>query len=132
MNILIPFVHEDTAHKLGEYLRTYSSLYTTTNTSAADLNTLAQLAIGFLSDSGLLPAPDTTKVPMVMTWDWKEETDLAQLSQMVRAVSGDRAYIYDVITDSDQRACVVSPRKLSETEVWTTYQNYLRSNEDDG
>ena len=130
MNILIPFVHEDTAHKLGEYFRKYSSLYTAANVSAADLNTLAQLAIGFLSDSGLLVVPDATKLPMVMTWDWKEDTDLNQLDQMVRAVSGDRAYIYDVITDSDQRACVVSPRKLTDEEVLAVYRERFAEEEE--
>lgn len=129
MNILIPFVHEDTAHKLGEYFRKYSSLYTTSHVSAADLNTLAQLATSFLSDSGLLSAPDATKMPMVMTWDWKEETDLNQLGQMVRAVSGDRAYIYDIITDSDQRACVVSPRKLTDAEAIAIYQERFAEEE---
>ncbi len=58
--------------------------------------------------------------PEVLTWDWKEQLDMADLASALRRL-GSRIRVYEVDTGSDQFAFVLSNDDLTEeqvAEVW--------------
>lgn len=58
--------------------------------------------------------------PEVLTWDWKEQLDMADLASALRRL-GSRVRVYEVDTGSDQFAFVLSNDDLTEeqvAEVW--------------
>lgn len=58
--------------------------------------------------------------PEVLTWDWKEQLDMADLASALRRL-GSRIRVYEVDTGSDQFAFVLSTEDLTEeqvAEVW--------------
>ena len=58
----------------------------------------------------------------VLTWAWKSQPDLQELTQMIREVTGASFYLTDADTGSDQFAVVVTREPVTEAEANAVYQ----------
>jgi hypothetical protein len=58
----------------------------------------------------------------VLTWDWRQQPDLARLARILLEVSGGTVHLAEVDTGSDEYAIVLSGRFLSEAEVDAAYR----------
>lgn len=61
----------------------------------------------------------------VLTWDWREQTDLDRLARALTTVSGGSVHLRQVDTGSDQYAIVLSSSALSEHEAQAAYHEDL-------
>ncbi len=58
----------------------------------------------------------------VMSWDWKEHIDLDQLGCIIHDLSGGDINLYEVDTDSDQEAIVISRGEMTPEQVVEAYR----------
>jgi hypothetical protein len=58
----------------------------------------------------------------IMSWDWREQPDLAELDRLVCDVSDGRVRIVPVITGSDQYAIAVSRGLILQSEADRAYR----------
>jgi hypothetical protein len=59
--------------------------------------------------------PDLPKI--VLSWDWKEQIDLDDLDDAVRAASAGVARVHQIDTQSDQFAIVVADHRVTPEEA---------------
>lgn len=57
----------------------------------------------------------------VITWDWREQPNLAELATAIRELSDDRVHLTQVDTGSDQYAIVLSRGRLSAESAAAAY-----------
>lgn len=62
---------------------------------------------------------------IVLRWDWKDEPDWNRLNMELKGWEGPICF-NRVNTDSDSYAVVVSHGVLSESEIQTVYNNWVR------
>jgi hypothetical protein len=62
----------------------------------------------------------------VLTWDWKEQPDLAELGRAVAELSGGRVHLAEVDTQSDQFAIVLSTVPLDEQTAAELYERWRK------
>ena len=60
----------------------------------------------------------------VVTWDWREQPDLAELATAIRELSDGRVHLAAVDTGSDQIAVVLSRGRLSRESVAAAWDGY--------
>lgn len=65
-------------------------------------------------------APD----PRVLTWDWRQQPDLADLAAAIRDLSGGTVLLHEVATGSDESAVVLA-RGLDEQGATKAYQRHI-------
>ncbi len=57
----------------------------------------------------------------VLTWDWREQPNLAELAEMVTRLSGGRLHIVEPDTGGDEYAIVLSTRALTVEQATEVY-----------
>lgn len=60
----------------------------------------------------------------VMSWDWREQPDMAFLAGLVHSLSGGRVNITKVDTDSDQYAIVISDGPLDRAQAYEVWRRH--------
>lgn len=80
-----------------------------------------------MTDQEVLTAPDSAPAELVakavaLSWDWREQPDLAELAHTVQDVSGGTVYLYEVRTDSDNYAIVIANVELDEAAARAAYE----------
>jgi hypothetical protein len=53
----------------------------------------------------------------IITWDWKEQPDLAELAAAVAEMSGGRVHMREVDTGSDQYEWIISDYEVDDAEA---------------
>jgi hypothetical protein len=61
----------------------------------------------------------------VLSWDWREQPDRTELARILTDLTDGRIKLYDVETESDQYAIVVTTGDLADEEVGRIYHDYL-------
>lgn len=69
----------------------------------------------------------------VLSWDYREQPDLAHLADVVRRMSADTVHLHQVEdTGGQEYALVVSPVGLDEEAVADVYRRWYVSDQPDG
>jgi hypothetical protein len=63
------------------------------------------------------------KRPEILTWDYREQSDLAELGRLVREMSGGRVHLTAVDdTGTDEYALIVDVRPYEQAEATEVYR----------
>ena len=65
--------------------------------------------------------PQRKRQTSIVSWDWKDQLDVDQLNQALRA-AGFEGSVTEVFTNSDQFAIVVSPVEIDADEALDIYE----------
>lgn len=63
-------------------------------------------------------------VSKIITWDWKDPDPVDYVAKAVLEVSGGTIRVYEIDTESDQVAVLVSNAELSDSQVAEMYQHW--------
>ena len=61
----------------------------------------------------------------VLSWDWRQQPDLAQLGRAIHDLSGGLLHIYEVQTGSDDYAIVIADQPLTDAEARHIWEESL-------
>jgi len=61
--------------------------------------------------------------PHLLTWDWREQPDLADLARALTDVSNGTVYLTEVATGDDQYAIVLDSYPVTEREAYEMYRS---------
>ena len=65
----------------------------------------------------------------VMSWYWREQPDLTELTRILTDLTDGRLKLYDVETGSDEYAIVLTTGDLDDADIPKLYDRYLRGDE---
>ena len=58
----------------------------------------------------------------VLSWDWREQPNLAQLGRAIHDLSGGLLHLHEVQTGSDDYAIVIADQPLTDAEARRIYE----------
>lgn len=62
----------------------------------------------------------------ILTWDWREQPNLAELAELLLELTNGRLHLKSVDTGSDQYAVVISTVELDQAAVNAAYDVWYR------
>lgn len=64
---------------------------------------------------------------VIISWDYREQIDRAELHRAVHDISGGRVHIREIDTDSDQYAVLVSDEPADDETAMAAYEEWETS-----
>ena len=70
-----------------------------------------------------MPDPGLRR-PVCLSWDWREQPDLAELARALTEVSNGTVHLTEVATGDDQYAIVLDSRPVTKQEAYEMYRSW--------